>query len=226
MAWSIFRSRKPVRRPVRRNSFKPRFDVLEDRTVPTTTVTTFAGNAQHTAIYDAPAQDLNAIHWQTTIDLNPVPGVEAHYGTPLVTAQKRGRGLIILFHVTADTTWSDLVLSGTFVEMLRKVVGLAAAPPASGETQGAQAAASASAPIYASPRRTLDGLGVFQVPPATARTAARERSSARLKSSSIGSPSSVSRMLAGLRSRCRMPRSWAWARPPATRAISQRIAST
>jgi hypothetical protein len=33
-------------------------------------------------------------------------------GTPLVTAEIRGKGLIVLFHVTADTTWSNLPLSG------------------------------------------------------------------------------------------------------------------
>ena len=32
---------------------------------------------------------------------------------------RRGKGLIVLFHVTADTTWSNLPLSGLFVEMLR-----------------------------------------------------------------------------------------------------------
>ena len=37
--------------------------------------------------------------------------------------------MIILFHVTADTTWSNLPLSGLFVEMLRKIVAL------SGETR-------------------------------------------------------------------------------------------
>ncbi|MCF8478708.1 MAG: BatA domain-containing protein, partial [Pseudolabrys sp.] len=46
-------------------------------------------------------------------------------GTPLVTAQRRGKGLIILFHVTADTRWSDLPLAGTFVDMLRRIVALA-----------------------------------------------------------------------------------------------------
>ena len=43
-------------------------------------------------------------------------------GTPLVTAARRGKGLIVLFHVTADTTWSNLPLSGLFVDMLRRVV--------------------------------------------------------------------------------------------------------
>ena len=33
------------------------------------------------------------------------------------------RGLLVLFHVTADTTWSNLPLSGLFVDMLRRVVG-------------------------------------------------------------------------------------------------------
>ena len=46
-------------------------------------------------------------------------------GTPLVTAARRGKGLIVLFHVTADTRWSDLPLSGSFVEMLQRIVGLA-----------------------------------------------------------------------------------------------------
>ncbi len=45
-------------------------------------------------------------------------------GTPLVTAQRRGKGLVVLFHVTADTRWSDLPLSGTFVEMLKRIVSL------------------------------------------------------------------------------------------------------
>ena len=48
-------------------------------------------------------------------------------GTPLVTAQRYGKGLLVLFHVTADTRWSDLPLSGTFVDMLRRIVALAGA---------------------------------------------------------------------------------------------------
>ena len=51
-------------------------------------------------------------------------------GTPLVTAERRGKGLIVLFHVTADTTWSNLPLSGLFVDMLRRIVAEADAPGA------------------------------------------------------------------------------------------------
>ena len=60
-----------------------------------------------------PDATLNERTWATLAD-----------GTPLVTAQRRGKGLIVLFHVTADTRWSDLPLSGTFVEMLKRIVAL------------------------------------------------------------------------------------------------------
>ncbi|HEY2739483.1 MAG TPA: hypothetical protein VGK45_13835, partial [Thermoanaerobaculia bacterium] len=49
-----------------------------------TTVSTFAGNPQHTAVYAAPAQDLNVIRWSTAIDLN-TSGAFAHFGAPLLT---------------------------------------------------------------------------------------------------------------------------------------------
>ncbi|GAB5470558.1 MAG: DUF4159 domain-containing protein [Rhodospirillales bacterium] len=43
-------------------------------------------------------------------------------GTPLVTAAPRGEGTLVLIHTTASPTWSNLALSGLFVEMLRRVV--------------------------------------------------------------------------------------------------------
>jgi hypothetical protein len=49
-----------------------------------TMVSTFGGNAQHTAQYTPAAQHLNAIHWSTPIDLNNT-GAFAHYGAPLIT---------------------------------------------------------------------------------------------------------------------------------------------
>ena len=88
-------------------------------------------------------------------------------GTPLVTAAKRGRGLVVLFHVTADTSWSDLPLSGAFVDMLRRVVSLAGA---SGGPiiEPTTAAEKAPAPTIA-PTRLLDGYGAFTAPGPTAR---------------------------------------------------------
>lgn len=49
-----------------------------------TIVPTFGGNAQHTAVYNPTAQNLNAVHWTTSIDLNNT-GAFAHYGAPLIT---------------------------------------------------------------------------------------------------------------------------------------------
>ena len=86
-------------------------------------------------------------------------------GTPLVTADRRGKGLIVLFHVTADTTWSNLPLSGLFVDMLRKIVALAGqSPPDKDGSSAAGEAAAASLP----PARTLDGFGALGLPPVTA----------------------------------------------------------
>ena len=88
-------------------------------------------------------------------------------GTPLVTAQRRGKGLIILFHVTADTRWSDLPLSGSFVDMLRRIVSLSGTMAAS-DTAG-NAGAQNHAAQFVPPTRVLDGFGAFSVPPPTAK---------------------------------------------------------
>jgi hypothetical protein len=53
--------------------------------VPPPSVPMFGGNAQHTAIYEPAAQDLNTVHWSTSVDLNN-SGAYAHYGAPLITA--------------------------------------------------------------------------------------------------------------------------------------------
>ena len=43
-------------------------------------------------------------------------------GSPLVTADRRGEGTLILFHVTAGPDWSDLPYAGVFVDMLRRSI--------------------------------------------------------------------------------------------------------
>jgi Domain of unknown function (DUF4159)/Aerotolerance regulator N-terminal len=85
-------------------------------------------------------------------------------GTPLVTGERRGKGLVALFHVSADMRWSDLPMSGTFVEMLRRIVDI------SGYTSspGAGVAGDTNAETVA-PLRTLDGFGAFSPPPSTAK---------------------------------------------------------
>jgi Domain of unknown function (DUF4159)/Aerotolerance regulator N-terminal len=87
-------------------------------------------------------------------------------GTPLVTAAKRGKGLIVLFHVTGDTRWSDLPLSGTFVDMLKRIVALAGTPALTETTDDQKTKATHEA---VAPTRVLDGFGNFTSPPATAR---------------------------------------------------------
>ena len=78
-------------------------------------------------------------------------------GTPLVTAEKRGRGWIVLVHTTANADWSNLALSGLFVEMLRRIVG----------DEPRRDAAASEAPLP--PLETLDGFGQLQRAPPTAR---------------------------------------------------------
>jgi hypothetical protein len=49
-------------------------------------------------------------------------------GTPMVTSAGRGRGRIVLFHVSASPGWSELPLSGLFVQMLKRILPMAAQP--------------------------------------------------------------------------------------------------
>ncbi|HEY0301051.1 MAG TPA: DUF4159 domain-containing protein, partial [Rhizomicrobium sp.] len=86
-------------------------------------------------------------------------------GTPLVTGEHRGKGILSLFHVGADSRWSDLPMSGSFVEMLRRLVDT------SGYTSkpGAGVASEAANVETVAPLRTLDGFGAFGPPPSTAK---------------------------------------------------------
>jgi hypothetical protein len=89
-------------------------------------------------------------------------------GTPLVTAERRGKGLLVLFHVTADTTWSNLPLSGLFPDMLRKIVSLSGEVAKGVADEDADSVARAANDMLA-PSRTLDGFGAIGTPPPTAQ---------------------------------------------------------
>ena len=98
-----------------------------------------------------PSNDLSGKTWARLED-----------GTPLVTSGTRGNGLIVLFHVSASPGWSNLPLSGIFVEMLRRIVRLSATTAAKRDPAGAnrQASQGTSPPI-----RVLNGYGEFAAPP-------------------------------------------------------------
>jgi hypothetical protein len=80
-------------------------------------------------------------------------------GTPLVTAARTGRGWIVLVHTSANADWSNLALSGLFVEMLQKILALS------------EGVAGAGAQGALPPYRTLDGFGRLGSPAALATAA-------------------------------------------------------
>ena len=84
-----------------------------------------------------PSIDLGEKTWARLID-----------GTPLVTAERRGDGWLVLVHTTANADWSNLPLSGLFVTMLRRIVAL---------SQGVGGSSDRAMPPYA----LLDGFGTL-----------------------------------------------------------------
>ncbi len=99
------------------------------------------GSAVRRQVLARPSPELDARTWARLAD-----------GSPVITADRRGAGLIVLFHVTAGPDWSDLPYTGVFVELLKRAV-------ASG-TGGASQAVDG---LYA-PQSVLDGFGGLTAP--------------------------------------------------------------
>lgn len=93
-----------------------------------------------------PALDLAERSWATLED-----------GTPLVTAAREGDGWVVLVHTTANPDWSNLPLSGLFVQMLQRIVAL---------SQGIRGGRGEQ-PLP--PVETLDGYGRLVTPPNSAQ---------------------------------------------------------
>jgi hypothetical protein len=74
-------------------------------------------------------------------------------GTPLVTGERRGQGYLVLIHTTANTNWSNLAISGLFVNMLQRLVTLSRGVAGDGVNKALK------------PWRTLDGFGRLGAPP-------------------------------------------------------------
>ena len=97
---------------------------------------------------------------EPSVDLGEHTWARLTDGTPLVTAAQHGKGWIVLFHVTAGPAWSNLPLSGLYVEMLHRVLDLAGgARPSDMGTD-----ANAMFPAYT----ILDGFGHMLKAPADA----------------------------------------------------------
>ncbi|MBC7907269.1 MAG: DUF4159 domain-containing protein [Rhodospirillaceae bacterium] len=89
---------------------------------------------------------------EPTLDLGEHTWARLADGTPLVTGARRGQGWVVLVHTSANAAWSNLALSGLFVDMLKRLVGLA---------EG-MVDANASGPL--APTEVLDGFGHLGAP--------------------------------------------------------------
>ncbi len=95
---------------------------------------------------------------EPSVDLQRKTWARLEDGTPLVTADRRSKGLIVLVHTTANPDWSNLPMSGLFVDMLRRVVELSHGVAAGGDER----------PASLAPYQTLDGFGRLGAPPPSA----------------------------------------------------------
>lgn len=91
---------------------------------------------------------LRQILAEPSIDLPSKTWARLQDGTPLVTADRRGKGWLVLFHTTGGPDWSNLALSGLFVEMLDRTVAM---------SSGLAGDTASKRPLP--PLRALDGAG-------------------------------------------------------------------
>ncbi|MFP4004419.1 MAG: DUF4159 domain-containing protein [Alphaproteobacteria bacterium] len=100
---------------------------------------------------------------EPSVDLGEKTWARLEDGTPLVTAARQGEGWLVLVHVTANTDWSNLPLSGLYVQMLRRIAGMGQAVKSAGGGTGGDT------PVTRlPPRLVLDGYGRLVPPPPTA----------------------------------------------------------
>ena len=98
---------------------------------------------------------------EPSIDLPGKTWASLRDGTPLVTADRRGRGHLVLFHVTATPEWSSLPLSGVFVDMLRRLSALS--------EQESAAAKTGDSDTILQPVEILNGFGQLVPPDASVK---------------------------------------------------------
>lgn len=83
-------------------------------------------------------------------------------GTPLITGAPLNRGLLVLIHTGIDLNWSDFHLSGTFVEILKRIVDI------SGHSKNI----SAYSQSLMEPVQVMNAFGTLKQPDSTVQTIA------------------------------------------------------
>jgi hypothetical protein len=95
-----------------------------------------------TQVLADPAFDLTGKIWASLED-----------GTPLITADTRGKGLLVMIHTAAGPAWSDLPLSGLYVQIMRRIIGLSGGVNMKDVTSG-----------DLKPLSIMDGFGALRAP--------------------------------------------------------------
>lgn len=98
-------------------------------------------------ILPEPVSDLDKKTWAALED-----------GTPLVTAAALDKGLIVLIHTTATPQWSNLALSGLYVQILQRITDLSGLDSTAMITDGTL-----------HPQKVFNGLGALEPPGQTAQ---------------------------------------------------------
>lgn len=99
-----------------------------------------------------PGPELSERSWVTLSD-----------DTPLITAQPVGKGLLVLVHTTATPEWSDLPLSGFYVDIFKTLVDMTSLSDKKG-----------SALTRLQPLSILDGYGQLTQPPPNLKPVERD----------------------------------------------------
>lgn len=97
-------------------------------------------------------QVMSQVLAEPEIDLNDKTWARLADGTPLVTAARRGKGWVVLVHTTSGPNWSNLPLSGLFVDMLRRMLAMS------------EGVSNGDPETRLAPVELLDGLGRLRPP--------------------------------------------------------------
>lgn len=89
-----------------------------------------------------PGENIDGKVWATLDD-----------GTPIITASRLEKGLLVLVHTTATPDWSDLALSGAYIDILRKIINLSSGT-----------ADNEASNTTLSPLSVMDGFGAMKDP--------------------------------------------------------------